>query len=76
MILRKFQKKRRLGKIRAPDGIWTHDLRDKITWSRKVVGSNPIWGSDFSESTFLLEKNVMLENSGVFEKWQNWPKLF
>ena len=39
------------------------------------MGSNPIWGSDFSESTFLLEKNVVVENSGVFEKWQNWPKL-
>ena len=25
------------------------------TRSRRVVGSNPIWGSDFSESTFVLE---------------------
>ena len=25
------------------------------TRSRRVVGSNPIWRSDFSESTFLLE---------------------
>ena len=25
------------------------------TRPRRVVGSNPIWGSDFSESTYLLE---------------------
>ena len=25
------------------------------TRSRRVVGSNPIWGSDFFESMFLLE---------------------
>ena len=45
-------------KIRAPDGIRTHDppcsrsdalsselLRTR--WRARVVGSNPIWGSDF-----------------------------
>ena len=31
------------------------------TRSRRVVGSNPIWDSDcFSESTFLLEFNIIL----------------
>ena len=44
-----FKEKRRLEKIRAPDGIWTHDPRMlQPTRSRRVVGSNPIWGSDFS----------------------------
>ena len=28
---------------------------EHLTRSRRVVGSNPIWGSDFSASTFLLE---------------------
>ena len=30
------------------------------TRSRRVVGSNPIWGSGFSESTFLLEYHVVV----------------
>ena len=30
------------------------------TRSRRVVGSNPIWGSDFSEPTFLLEYHVVV----------------
>ena len=29
------------------------------TRSRRVMGSNPIWGSDFSESTFLLEIYIL-----------------
>ena len=40
----------------SPGAQW---LEHPIT-SRKVVGSNPIWGSDFSESTFLLEFLLML----------------
>ena len=33
--------------------------------SRRVVGSNPIWGSDFSESTFLLEFLLMFKLAAV-----------
>ena len=31
------------------------------TRSRRVVGSNPIWGSDFSESTCLLEFTLFIK---------------
>ena len=49
--------------IESPVAQWL----EHPTRSRRVVGSNPIWGSDFSESTFLLEFLLMLLIS-TFEK--------
>ena len=40
----------------------SYELTNSIesTRSRRVVGSNPSWGSDFSESTFPLEYHVVV----------------
>ena len=40
-------------KPRSPQSL--SSVVEHPTRSRRVVGSNPIWDSDFSESTFLLE---------------------
>ena len=39
---------------------------DHPTRSRRVVCSNPIWGSNFSEPTFLLEYHVVTADVSSF----------